>query len=119
MAPPGRFISPNMKSLMSTMDGTQSFGLPKNSRHTVRTWSGMRCTNQRPLVIKPRDELRLTATGADRPVSATFDGQGGQALQEGDELRIRRASVGTRLLSVPWRDYFEMLRVKLRWGGDR
>ncbi len=53
MAPPGRFISPNMKSLMSTMDGTQSLGLPKNSRQTVRTCSGMRCTSQRALVIRP------------------------------------------------------------------
>ena len=42
-----------MKSLISTMLGTASFGLPKNSRHTVRTCAGMRCTTQRALVISP------------------------------------------------------------------
>lgn len=47
------FISPNMKSLISTIEGTQSFGLPKNSRQTVRVCAGMRCTTQRAEVIRP------------------------------------------------------------------
>ncbi len=35
------------------MLGTASLALPKNSRHTVRTCGGMRCTTQRALVIRP------------------------------------------------------------------
>ena len=35
-ATPERFCSANMKSLISTMLGTASLALPKNSRHTVR-----------------------------------------------------------------------------------
>ena len=46
-ATPERFCSANMKSLISTMLGTASRALPKNSRHTVRVCSGMRCTTQR------------------------------------------------------------------------
>ena len=53
MAPPGRFASANMKSLISTIEGTASLALPKNSRHTVRTCAGMRCTTQRALVMRP------------------------------------------------------------------
>ncbi len=53
MAPPSRRISANMKSLISTIEGTASLALPKNSRHTVRTCEGMRCTTQRALVIRP------------------------------------------------------------------
>ena len=42
-----------MKSLISTMLGTASRAWPKNSMHTVRVWLGMRCTTQRPEVIRP------------------------------------------------------------------
>lgn len=74
--------------------------------------------SQRPLVLKPVEPLRLTLDG-DGPVYATCDGQSGIEFETRDEMIIRRAPVDTRILTVPWRDYFEMLRVKLRWGGGR
>ena len=46
-APPALRCSANMKSLISTIEGTASLALPKNSRQTVRMCSGMRCTTQR------------------------------------------------------------------------
>ena len=48
-----RLCSANIKSLISTMLGTASLAFPKNSKHTVRVCSGMRCKIQRALVIKP------------------------------------------------------------------
>ena len=58
------------------MEGTASFGLPKNSRHTVRTWAGILCTTQRALVIRPsvpsfwmpgRPARNLSVTSLPRP----------------------------------------------------
>jgi NAD+ kinase len=71
---------------------------------------------QRPLVIKPAGELRLSLV-SDGPVYATCDGQAGRAFDEQDIARVTRAPIPTRILTVPWRDYYEMLRAKLRWGA--
>jgi hypothetical protein len=65
-----------MKSLISTMLGTASFALPKNSRHTVRVCEGILCTTQRQLVMRPsqpsfwmpgRPERNLSVTSLPRP----------------------------------------------------
>ena len=40
-----------------------------------------------------------------------------EAFQTGDVMSIEHAAVPTRLLTVPWRDFFGTLRTKLRWGG--
>lgn len=71
MAPPGCFISWNMKSLISTIEGTQSLGLPKNSRQTVRVCAGMRCTTQRALVIRPSQPSFCTPGRPARNLSVT------------------------------------------------
>jgi hypothetical protein len=75
-ATPERPFSANMKSRISTMLGTASLALPKNSRHTVRVCAGMRCTTQRALVIRPsqpsfwmpgRPDRNLSVTSLPRP----------------------------------------------------
>lgn len=70
---------------------------------------------QRPLVVSTDAKLTIHIAGA-TDVYATFDGQVGTAANPGDHLDIRAAPIPTRLLRVPWRDYFQTLRVKLRWG---
>jgi NAD+ kinase len=70
---------------------------------------------QRPLVMYPSGDLRLSVV-TDGPVHATLDGQAGIDFEVGDALVIRRSPVGVRILAAPWRDYFEVLRAKLRWG---
>lgn len=70
---------------------------------------------QRPLVVAPDGEISVTLE-SDRDVFASLDGQSGHALRPGDSIVVRRAPVGTRLFSVPWRSYFQTLRTKLRWG---
>jgi NAD+ kinase len=49
-------------------------------------------------------------------VFCTADGQVGMALQGHDVLEIKQAKVGTYLIKSATRDYFEVLRTKLRWG---
>jgi NAD+ kinase len=50
-------------------------------------------------------------------VYCTLDGQVGLPLKAGDRLRVRKSSSGLRLV-VPYpRNYFDVLRRKLRWGA--
>ena len=45
----------------------------------------------------------------------TFDGQHGFALHEGEEIAVTRAK-SIRLVRATNRNYFEVLRKKLKWG---
>jgi NAD+ kinase len=49
-------------------------------------------------------------------IYVTYDGQTGYPLLKGDEVRIRKAPQRLRLVKAPARNYFELLREKLKWG---
>ncbi|HET6347321.1 MAG TPA: NAD(+)/NADH kinase [Myxococcota bacterium] len=70
---------------------------------------------QRPLVVPPTGDLIVTLD-SDSTVFASLDGHFGQDLERGDAIVVRKATVPSRLLNVPWRNYFQTLRTKLRWG---
>ena len=70
---------------------------------------------QRPLVLSTGGTVRVYLD-SDNQVFATLDGQVGQEFLQGDVLEITRSPLPLRLLHVPGRSYFEILRRKLRWG---
>ena len=72
----------------------------------------------RPIVIPTEREIRVRAgvANAGAEIFATFDGQHGFALGEGDEVSITRAPKPIRLVRSAKRNYFEVLREKLKWG---
>jgi NAD+ kinase len=72
----------------------------------------------RPIVIPAEREIRVRAgvANAGAEIYATFDGQRGFALTEGDEVVITRAPTPIRLVRSTTRTYFEVLREKLKWG---
>jgi NAD+ kinase len=72
----------------------------------------------RPIVIPAEREIRVRAgvANAGAEIYATFDGQHGFALAEGDEVSITRSPKPVRLVRSSTRNYFEVLREKLKWG---
>lgn len=72
----------------------------------------------RPIVIPAEREVRVKAgpANAGAEIYVTFDGQHGFALVEGDEVRITRAAKPIRLVRSTTRNYFEVLREKLKWS---
>jgi NAD+ kinase len=69
----------------------------------------------RPIVLPA--SLRIEVTLAtDQDVMLTADGQVGFALKPWDTVEIRRASARTRLLRPPHKNFFSVLRTKLKWG---
>jgi NAD+ kinase len=72
----------------------------------------------RPIVIPASREVRIRASSgnAGAEIYVTFDGQHGFPVQEGDEVSVTRAPKPIRLIRAANRNYFEVLRKKLKWG---
>jgi NAD+ kinase len=72
----------------------------------------------RPIVIPAGEviEVRPTVVDAADEIFVTYDGQSGYPLHGGDIVRIRRSEHTLQLVKAPARNYFELLREKLKWG---
>lgn len=70
----------------------------------------------RPLIVPGDAVIRLHVTFDDQMVHLTADGQVGMQLQLGDVVELQQSAVHTLLIKSPSKDYFEVLRAKLRWG---
>lgn len=72
----------------------------------------------RPLVIPDTSTVTVTLADADqaKAVHVTPDGQQTWPLEPGQEVRIKAADRGLRLVCSPSMNYYEILRTKLRWG---
>ena len=70
-----------------------------------------------PLVLPGGVAVVVTLTSPDETgVFATFDGQVGVAMEPGDALNIRMSDQRVRLIAPVGKDYFDVLRSKLKWG---
>lgn len=73
----------------------------------------------RPVVIPASSEVHLEPVMEDDDeVFVTFDGQAGFPLRPSDRVTICRAPRALRIVKSLQRTYFELLREKLKWGGD-
>jgi NAD+ kinase len=70
----------------------------------------------RPLLLGPQMTFKVTLGSRARDTTLTCDGQVGLELEPGDEISFQRSEHSVRLVESPFRDYFEILRTKLRWG---
>jgi NAD+ kinase len=69
----------------------------------------------RPIVLPDTFEIEaVIKTGED--VYLTLDGQEGYPLKVRDKVRIQKADYKARFLVLHDRDYFRVLRTKLKWG---
>jgi NAD+ kinase len=72
--------------------------------------------SDRPVVIPNTSLVELRLAESSDSVFLTLDGQTGVPMQIGDRVRIVRAPERLRLIQPPNKDYFEILRNKLKWG---
>ncbi|HAD03532.1 MAG TPA: NAD(+) kinase, partial [Desulfuromonas sp.] len=70
----------------------------------------------RPIIVSDEAIVRIEVKFQGQEVAITADGQVGMPLQGGDVVEVRKARNGTLLVKSPTKDYFEVLRTKLRWG---
>jgi NAD+ kinase len=70
----------------------------------------------RPIVIPDRAEINLKLKNESDGVVLTLDGQVGYPMKIGDCARIRKSATSFNLVQPPNRNYFDVLRDKLKWG---
>jgi NAD+ kinase len=71
----------------------------------------------RPIVVADDSLISITVSSLDdEDVFLTLDGQVGVELKSGDVIQVRRARHHSMLIMSKGRDFFEVLRTKLKWG---
>lgn len=70
----------------------------------------------RPIVVPDTAEIELCLRNENEGVVLTFDGQTGYALAADDRVRIRKSNTTFNLVRPANRNYFDVLRNKLKWG---
>jgi len=67
----------------------------------------------RPVVISPREKIRIRLYSVHEDMVLTLDGQEGIRLYPDDEVIIERADIVTRLIKIAPRSFYDVLRHKL------
>ncbi len=76
--------------------------------------------SNRPLVVNENSQISISPLGKEaRKIMLTVDGQEFIPLVEKDIIKIKKSLKKIRLISSDKRDYFKILREKLKWGGMR
>ena len=70
----------------------------------------------RPIVIPDDMEVRAKLLSQETDVFLTLDGQVGFGIRRGDVIEVKKADMPLRFFRSPFRDYFTVLRTKLKWG---
>lgn len=70
----------------------------------------------RPIVIPDNVKVEVRLATENEDVMATMDGQLGFSLEHGDIVEIRTSSKRIKLIQPMGKDYFQLLRTKLKWG---
>jgi NAD+ kinase len=71
----------------------------------------------RPILLEDSVEVEVRLVSKNGDVYLTLDGQEGFELQAEDVVRVQKSDQRVLLVRSTSRDYFEVLRTKLMWGG--
>ncbi len=70
----------------------------------------------RPLVLPASVVVRVVLKSVNQDVHITLDGQAERPLRAEDVVEAKKAGTHINLIRSPFKTYFELLRIKLRWG---
>ena len=70
----------------------------------------------RPLVVRDHSEISVVVRSADQEAYLSIDGQVGEPLMDGDRVICRKSKYRVRLLRTGNRNFFDVLRTRLKWG---
>jgi len=72
--------------------------------------------SNRPIVVPDNSFIEVRLKTRNEEVALTLDGQVGCPLQAGDRIIIRKSKTTFNLVQPANKNYFDVLRDKLRWG---
>jgi NAD+ kinase len=70
----------------------------------------------RPLILTDDSKIKVKIRANNEDVYLTMDGQIGVMLKEEDSIEIQKSQKTVSLIKTPFRNYFEILKEKLKWG---
>jgi NAD+ kinase len=70
----------------------------------------------RPIVLPDNVAIEIVLRSESEDVFLTLDGQVGFSLKKNDTVEVKKSEFTTKLLMPCERDYFQILRTKLKWG---
>jgi len=121
----GEFIS-NYKSdglIVSTPTGSTAYSLaaggpvvsPSVEAFIITPICAHTLTN-RPLVLRDSATIEIVVKSQREAAYLTVDGQVGITAHSEDIIRVRKSDFYVELIQPPQRNYYEILRQKLKWG---
>jgi NAD+ kinase len=72
--------------------------------------------SNRPIVVPDSAEIEIVLETKNEEVALTLDGQVGFQFEPDDTVKIRKSRTTFNLVRPPNRNYFDVLRDKLKWG---
>jgi NAD+ kinase len=73
----------------------------------------------RPLIVPDTAVLKFQLAEKSADIILTFDGQVGLPIDEHHTIVVRKDPLAMNMIALPDRDFFDVLKAKLRWSGSR
>lgn len=109
--------------IVSTPTGSTAYNLSAGGPIIYPTMNAVVITpicpftlTNRPIVVPDSAEIEVSVENVNEGVVLTLDGQTGFPLDAGDTVIIRKSATAFNMVAPANRNYFEVLRDKLKWG---
>ncbi len=70
----------------------------------------------RPLILSGESSVKVVLKSTNEDAFITVDGQVGSKIETGCFIEVTRSEKSISLVKTPFRNYFEVLKEKLKWG---
>ena len=109
--------------IVATPTGSTAYNLSAGGPIVFPTMSAMIVTpicshtlTNRPIVLPPGVQVEIMLSSAQEDVQVTVDGQVGIKLETNDQITVEKSDVAVKLVAPADKNYFDVLRGKLKWG---
>ncbi len=109
--------------IVSTPTGSTAYNLSAGGPIVYPTMNALIITpicpftlTNRPIVMPDDADIELILTEGSDDVVLTLDGQIGFEMKPLDRVKIRKSETSFNMIQSPNRNYFDVLRNKLKWG---
>jgi NAD+ kinase len=109
--------------IVATPTGSTAYNLSAGGPIVFPTMGAMILTpicphtlTNRPIVLPPGVRIEIALTSAQEDVQVTVDGQVGTTLEATDQIIVEKSDVAVTLVAPADKNYFDVLRGKLKWG---
>jgi len=109
--------------ILATPTGSTAYNLSAGGPIVFPAMNAMTLTpicshtlTNRPLVLPGEVKIDITLRSTQDEVHLTVDGQVGMRLNRDDRVRVERSKVTVQLIAPSGKNYFDVLRGRLKWG---